>query len=144
MRNYIYLNKKKNRWVILKCIQNVLHYFGCYDNIKDAEKEVKKLIKNHWNGVDQEHTYFYRYICLDPKDHSRYIIYKKLNDNKWFEEYYTDLRQALSDRDFFEECNWDINAIADNYDSKKPNKYEKRKLPILPKRLIKGDKKNDE
>lgn len=133
---YIYWNSQNEKWIVAKTIKQKYYYFGSYTTREEAEERVKELISTSWDGFDTEHSYFYRNIHLTSYPiHNQYCVKHFSPEGDCFQELYNDLRQALHDRDFFEECDWDLDTITDNYDSTKPNKYEGVELPSLPKRL---------
>lgn len=133
---HVYWNNQNERWIVAKTIKQKYYYFGSYTNVEEAEERVKELISTDWDGLDTEHSYFYRNIQLTSYPiHNRYCVKHFYPEGDCFYESYNDLRQALHDRDFFEECDWDLDTITYNYDSTKPNKYRDVELPALPKRL---------
>ena len=131
---HIYYSKHWGKFFIQKTINKKSYNFGFYSSLDEANAKVKELMSNHWDGLDTEHKDYYRNIRLGGGSY-KYMLQKRLVDGGDFKEFYNDLREALSDRDFFEECDWDLDTITYNYDSTKPNKYMDVELPALPKRL---------
>lgn len=131
---HVYYDKSSNKYRVSKCINGKTYNFGTYTTIEEAREKVKELMSNHWEGKDASHNDYYRYIELGKRSKWKYIVHKFLDDGFEFKEFYNDLREALNDRDFFEECNWDLDAMSDNYDTR-GNKYVDIELPSVPKRL---------
>lgn len=133
---FFYYDNKWGKYIVRKIIAGKMHYFGAYKTQEEAEKRVEELKAKNWVdtelGEKRKRLYQYRHInktSLHMK--SPYSIVKS---GKHF-GVYSDLRDALNDRDFFEECGWDEEIISNEYDPDRPNKYDGVKLPPLPDRL---------
>lgn len=133
---FFYYDNKWGKYLVRKIIAGKMHYFGAYKTQEEAEKRVEELKAKNWNdtelGEKRKRLYFYRHINKTPLSvNSPYIIHKS---GKHF-GVYSDLKTALNDRDFFEECGWDEEIISNEYDPDRPNKYDGVELPPLPDRL---------
>ena len=135
--DYISYNKRAKKYIIQKKVGGTLKFFGYYGSYKEAKEKVQQLQDKGWGDEERERARRlnppYRYIHkVEAGGGIRYCIVKT-SDKYW--DRYDDLRTALNDRDFFEECGWDEEVIVNEYDPDRPNPYEGVELPPLPDRL---------
>lgn len=135
--DYISYNKRAKKYIIQKNVRGTIKFFGYYGSYKEAKEKVQQLQDKGWVDEERERARRlnppYRYIMkVETGGSIRYCIVKS-SDKYW--DWYDDLRTALNDRDFFEECEWDEEVIVNEYDPDRPNPYEGVELPPLPDRL---------
>ena len=98
-----------NTYMVSKCINGKYHSFGTFKSLKQAQKHRDICVKNNWN-MKLKKRYGLKHISKE-KRWGRYYIHRRVDGKVKYYGYFSNLIDAIRERDLLIKYNWDIDAL---------------------------------
>lgn len=112
----MYISRYGDKYCVRKSVNGNVEYFGVYNTMKEAIEMRDKLIKNNWDKhivPVKKYLQKNRYIVkrTDKEGNVFYEITKRIEGNYTYFGRFKDIEQAIEERDFLEQNEWDYENI---------------------------------
>lgn len=102
-------NTPYNSYMIVKHINGRQISFGTFKSLKQAKKHRDFCVRNNWEEECKK-RHRLKHISQDKRN-GRYFIHRKVNGEVKYYGYFSNIIDAIRERDLLIKFNWDIDAL---------------------------------
>lgn len=98
-----------NTWMVIKYINGKQKSFGTFKSLKHAQKHRDICVKNNWD-IKLKKRHGLKHISRE-KRRGRYYIHRRVDGKVKYYGYFSNIIDAIRERDLLIKYNWDIDAL---------------------------------
>ena len=109
-KNMDYIHKTPyNTWRVAKWINGKYVSFGTFKSLKQAQKHRDICVRNEWD-MKLKKRHGLKHIS-NEKRRGRYYIHRRVNGKVIYYGYFSNILDAIRERDLLIKYNWDMDAL---------------------------------